>query len=739
MIGTPEQSPGPDGSATATQASGGFNLRSYAHVLLKRKWLVLGVLGLVMVSAALVTFRQTRIYEARASVIVDVSAPQVLGNVREVVDLGTGNYWMSRDYLASQKVIIASREVSLKVVDALKLQDDAAFWLPAPFTPGRTRHEAASRLMSSIQVAAPKENRILEIYVRHADPDTAARLCNAVADAYFEFNLEHKLGSTRNAVRWLADQLDDLKKELNQAELALYQFKRDNDVLSVSVEDKQNLLTRQIEKLNDHLTEMRVKRLELLAKRRQVQAARNADPLHESAAPLYETPIITEIKRSHIEEQRKLAELRERYLDHHPLVRAQKAKVDLSLSNLRREIDNVLAATESKYNEVADAEKHLAGALATAKHEAMALNLKQIDYNRLKRGQENTEKLYGLVLSRLKESDLSAQLRVSNVRTLDRATKPWIPIRPNVRGNLLLALLLGLAGGLGLAFFVEALDVTVKSQQDIEAISGLPFLGILPSIEEKTSSGKRGNNGVTDPTKDLYLHLHPKSSVAECARSIRTNLMFMSPERPLRTLMVTSPGPREGKTTTAISLAIAMAQAGQRVLLIDTDLRRPRVHRAFGLTSEVGITSLLLGEGSLDRVVKTTVVPNLWVLPCGPLPPNPAEILDTETFRVLLDGMQSHYDRIVLDSPPVIAVTDAAVLGARVDGVVVVAKSSHTAREGLRRTVRVLKDVGARLLGCILNDLDLTERSYGQYYYYYYRRYGYSSRDGEAPASESGT
>ncbi|HEY3359217.1 MAG TPA: polysaccharide biosynthesis tyrosine autokinase [Polyangia bacterium] len=734
-----------DGQSSEAQVQGGppeaspsLNLRRYWQILLKRKWMVLGVTAIVMAGAAVTTYRQVRIYQARISVLVDMSAPQVLGGkVGEVVDMGAGSYWMSRDYLSSQRDIIQSREVAGRVVDELKLMELPEFWKPGPFVPGRSRDEAIGRVMAAVRAVMPKDNRIIEIYVEHADPGMAARLANGVADTYLGFNLDYKLGSTKDAVRWLADQLDDLKKELTQAELALHNFKKQNNVLSVPMEDKQNLLTKQIEKFNDSLTAVRMKRMELVARQRQILAARNQDPLKDSAILLTESPVASDLKKTYADEHRKLMELKARYLENHPLVRAQQAKLDTVLADLRREIDNALAANQGRFNEAADAEKQLAAAFEAAKKEALDLNLRQIDYNRLKRGQENTEKLYGLVLTRLKETDLSANLRVSNMRILDRALTPGAPIRPDVRKIMLMALVLALFAGIGLAVLIEVLDATVKTQEEVEALTGVPFLGILPSIEEEHAAGITArSNGTVDPRKDLFLHTNPKSSVAECARSIRTNLLFMSPERPLKTLVVTSAGPREGKTTTAISLAIAMAQGGQRVLLIDTDLRRPRIHRSFGVTGETGLTAVLLGHTELGAAIKTTDVPNLYVLPCGPLPPNPAELLHTERFGALMQQMQQRYDRVIFDSPPVIAVTDAAVLGARVDGVVMVVKAGQTAREGLRRSVRVLADVSARVLGTVLNDLDVNNRAYGQYYYYYYRRYGGYHAGSEA-ASES--
>jgi polysaccharide biosynthesis transport protein len=711
------------------------SIRRYWHILLKRRWLILGVVAVVVTGAAVVTFRQTRIYQARVSLIVDVAAPQVLGTtVREVVDLGASNYWMSRDYLASQSDIIKSRDLALRVVDQLNLMDVREFWPPGLPRSARTKDAAADRIMASIQVTNPRENRIIEVYVAHWDPQMAARLCNGVAEAYLAFNLDHKHGSAKDAVKWLSDQLDDLRKELNQSELALHEFKKQNNVLSVPMEDKANLLTKRIDKLSDHVTEIQMKRVELGAKRKQMLALRSEDPLKaDSSAVMNETPMMAELRKGYAEEYRKLIDLKTRYLENHPLVRAQQGKLDASLQHLRREIDNSLQVNEARYSAVVDAERNLASAVEVAKKEALDLNLRQIDYNRLRRHQENTEKLYGVVLSRMKESDLSANLRTSNIRLLDRATIPKAPVSPRVQINLLLALAFGLLAGILLAVLIESLDTTVKSQAEVEAISGLPFLGILPSIQQAQNFIRQGN-GVVDPRKDLYLHTNPKSAVAECARSIRTNLLFMAPDRPLTSLVVTSPGPREGKTTTAISMAIAMAQGGERVLLVDTDLRRPRVHRTFGVSGEVGFTAVMLGQSSLTDAVKTTEVPNLYVLPCGKQPPNPAELLNTVRFGALLDEMRAHYDRIILDSPPVVAVTDAAVLGARADGVLVVVKALQTAREGLRHTVRVLGDVGAHVLGCVLNDLDLENRTYGQYYYYYTQRYGYGYHETEKPA-----
>jgi capsular exopolysaccharide synthesis family protein len=276
-------------------------------------------------------------------------------------------------------------------------------------------------------------------------------------------------------------------------------------------------------------------------------------------------------------------------------------------------------------------------------------------------------------------------------------------------------------GGLGLAFVIEKLDSTFKGQEDVERVLGLAFLGIVPSITDAALPSNPPEKASI--ARDLFVHTHPKSSVAECCRSIRTNLLFMSPDHPLRRILVTSAGPQDGKTTTAVSLGIAMAQSGNRVLLIDSDMRRPRLHRAFGVANELGLSTAVVGEAKIDDCIKRTEVPNLFVLPCGPVPPNPAEMLHADRFHEIIDALASKYDRLIFDSPPLGAVADAAVLSTHVDGTLIVLKAGKTTFEVARRAVATLQSVKAPLAGAILNDLDLESREYGYYYYYYHHGY----------------
>lgn len=707
-------------------------LRQYLQVLLKRKWLILMVTVLVIGAAALWTFSRTRIYRAKATLLISQRAPQVLGKeVSEVVEMSSGSFWRNKEHMLTQERVLRSMTLARRVARSLNLARDKSFWGAAFAQPDkkRTVEDAAKRLRALVRASRVRGANILQVAVDHESPKMAARLANAMTKEYMQQNLEYKLSSTVGAVKWLSDQLDDLKKELEKAELALYEFKKKNNVISVSFEDKQSLLRRRGEALNEALTQLQIKRMSLEARRREIQAAvakANGDVLKLAANPVMASNAVQRLKRRYMEQRTKYESLRERYLDAHPLVRQAKIRVSRSRTDLQREIKNALSAAKAEYREAVTNEKKLAGALQAAKDDALSINRREVVYRRLKRNQEHTAKLYQLVLTRLKESDLSSQLRVSNIRQLDRAQAPLVPVSPRIKLNLLLGTVLGLLLGIGLAFLVDLLDTTIKSQDEVEAISGLMLLGRIPRIPgtHPKRSGKRPD---PKPEFDLIVHRDPKSAIAEACRSIRTNLLFASPDRALRTILVTSPGPREGKTTTAASLAITMAQSGGRVLLIDTDMRRPRVHRIFGVPGGEGVTSVLLGDSALADVVKTTDVPNLFALPCGPLPPNPAELCLTESFKKLVAEAGHQFDRVVLDSPPVMVVTDAVVLSTLVDGVVVVARGAQTARIALRDTVRQVSDVGARHLGVVLNDMDQQRRGYG---YYRYRRYGGYGRYG---------
>lgn len=704
---------------------GSQSYRRLLGILAKRWWVIAVTFIAIVTGTSIYLARTPRQYEARASIVIDSATPQVLGGqFRDVIDVEMGSWWSAREYIQTQYNVIRSEALADEVARRLERSGQLA---KLGVGTGEAGQKAAAQLvLDSVQVDPLKESRVVNIVIRATNPEVATLLANSTAETYIDQNLERRLSRTRGAATWLGDQLLDLKRQLETSEMALYEFKHQNNILSVSLEDSRNILSHDVQRLSDALSEAKAKRIQLAARRKVLGAMRTGDPLNEPDPDLRENPVLQKLKESYVDQTAKLLEYRGKYGDKYPLLVSQEARLEATKNELRHEAELSLKALQAQFDLSVETERSLGAELESTKQAALALNKKQIDYDRLKRSADSNAKLYDLVLGRLKESDLAGKLGENNVRMLDRARLPSAPASPNVPEALGLAVLLGLAFGVGLAFGFDYLDNTVKSQEDIEVAAGVPFLGLIPKIS--LEDGQSADN------VPLHIVEHSKSTVAECCRAIRTNLLFMSPDRPLCSFLITSSGPQEGKSTTSINLGVTMAQSGSRVLLVDTDLRRPRLHRAFGVSAERGMSTLILGESNIDDVVKATQVPNLWVIPSGPLPPNPAELLHAARFREVMAELRKRYDRIIFDSPPLGAVTDAAVLSTTVDGVVLVAKSARTTRDMLGRTTRQLADVKAKILGCVLNDVDLSRREYGyNYYYYYYHRYGYYYAEQEKP------
>jgi capsular exopolysaccharide synthesis family protein len=714
-----------------------LDLHGLTRVLLRRRWLVIPFFVATVLVTTAVTLRQTKIYDATTTIIIDLTAPRVLDKdqVQDVVDSGPGGYWFSREYYETQYRVIASRAVARRVADRLQLGSNASFLGvlgerdPATQERAMGGKDPVKILQRNLKVEPVKDSRIVRIRYEDPDPQLAASIANSFAESYIAENLAVKSTTTQSASDWLEEQLVGLEKKLNQSSKELFDFKKSHDIVAASWEDRQSMVSQRLTAINDALTKARVRRAELQARNDGINVASSVigpdEPDLERLGALGQSDGMQALKGRYLEARSECADLRVKYLDDHPKIEACGKKLSLARQALSEEISGALSAARKEFEEVTKTERNLASLLEQTKADSFALNQFERDYLELKRSYDNNQRLYELVLKRLKDTSVAGMLQVSNVRILDRARSSGIPLRPDPKKNGALALLIGLLGGIALAFVAEYLDTSITSQEQVEEKLGLAFLGIIPSIP----SNKDGT------PQDLIVQSQPKSAVAECLRAVRTNLLFMSPEKPLKTILVTSSGPQEGKTTTATSLAVTMTASGNRVLLVDADMRRPRVHRIFGLSNDKGLSSLILGDGTLRELVQDTHIPNLSVLPCGPVPPNPAELLHTASFRRVLLEMAASFDRVIIDSPPIGVVADAVVVSTQVDGCLIVLKAGRTSRDVARHAVKQLRDVNAPLFGAVLNDLDLEDQKYGQYSYYY--RYGYYYGDSKRNSSES--
>lgn len=703
---------------------------------LRKQWpLAVAILGLVVGTVAFLTLGMTPVYQATATILFDPNVPRPLGDqVQTVVATDGSSHLNNKEYYRTQMWMIRSTRVLTEVVQKLNLVKDPYFLKKLNREDETATVEAVAEILDEhLEVEQIRDSRLVVVKYRDVDPERARRVLTALVDTYVQKNLDDIFESATTAADWLRSQLDGLWRDLESSEMALHEYKKRKNILSVSMDDQSNMLRQEMQQLNQVLTQLRARREHISARVETLNRLVTTDTSTFPALELIESPVLQKLREAHVIADQALQSLMEQGKgENHPEVRSARAARDTTLAALVSEVQNIQKA----YNSELDAlNAEIAGVEALyrqAEQRALDLNLLEIEHNRLLRAKEKNEKLFSLVVERSKETDLTRMLKVNNIRVVDRPQLPKKPIRPNVPLNLAGGLIGGVILGFAAALGRERLDRTVKAPEDIEQQLRQPFLGILPQVEDTKSASKRGRRRsrsdegrAASSAPELITHLRPTSGIAEAARAIRTNVTFMSPDKPHRTVLVTSSAPAEGKTMVTCLLAVAMAQAGQKVLILDCDLRRPRVHRVFGMGNDVGVTSTLIGPADVLGAIRETPVENLSVLTAGPLPPNPAELLHSEAFSRLLEKLRGSFDRIIIDSPPVVPVTDAAVLSTKCDGAILVVRASKTSRELARRGVEILKNVGGRIVGVVLNAVDLESNQYG-----YYQRYSYYGKDG---------
>lgn len=715
----------------------GPSLTEYLRTIMKHKWIALLVFFTVLFSVTAYTLRQPRIYESIATLEIDSQKTNVLSGIQDVYEIGEYGYWDSKQYLETQYKIIQSRAIATLVVEKLHLDRDLVFLGLSQIEDEKLlttlieRADPAGIIMGNLKVEPVSESRLVRLRYQSTDPEQGTLIVNQIAKTYIEQNLERKLVSTRQATEWLAEQVETLKKKLEESERALYDFKRDNDIIDTDMDEKISITGRRLVSVSDAYAVAETELIRAKSRYDSLMTVVNQVPdLADIASmPALSNDLVKELKLQYMRLQARMNELLEKYKENHPQIQTVKAEMERTLASLNRELKSILEGAKADYQAAQLTAEALKKELESAKAQARTLSLKQVEHNRLTRDQESSQKIYEQVLVRMKEVDLSALLKVNNIRILEEAQQPRSPVRPRVYFNLTIGFIVASLLTLISAMLTEMLDKTMKNADDIQRLLKVPLLGIIPKV--KVDDELRRPDGSIGNAADLYSFLRPKSSVAECCRTVRTNIAFMSPERAVNKLLVTSASPREGKTMIAANLGITLSKAGRRVLIVDTDMRRPRIHKAFGMINDYGLSNIIMGTMTIEQAVRTTPIENLDVLTCGPIPPNPAELIGSERFLQILHELGERYDRVLLDSPPVIAVADAMILSNYVDGVVVVVRFGKTLRDVAIQAVKQLRDVNANVLGAVINELDLDNKEYGHYYYYYYHRYGYYYQEKE--------
>jgi succinoglycan biosynthesis transport protein ExoP len=728
------------------------HLMDYVRKVYRHRWLALTTFAVIVISAAVSTFSTTPIYEGRVQLQLDPETPNVM-SFKDAME-PTFAYGYEEYYYQTQYTILKSRGLARRTLDAANLWDSPEFgggtaqakWsfslsgavrsavravIGLFYSPSKppARPDAAETARQSgiidaflgrLTVAPIRNSRLVDVRVVSSSPEMAASMANALAKVYIAQNLEYKFFATKEAANWLSEQLGTERKKLEESELALQRYREKGD--AVSLEDRQNIVVQRLTDLNAAYTKARTDRFEKEALYNQLSSLQNDRKALDSFPAILSNSFIQQLKSQLADLQRQHAQMADRLGEKHPDMIKQNVAIQSTEAKLDGEIAKVVQSVKNEFLSAQAQERSLADALNAQKTDALSLNRTGIEYGVLRREAESNKQMYELLMQRAKETGISGELKASNIRIVDSAEIPRSPIQPNKPRDLSLGLLAGLLGGIGLALFMEYIDNRVKNPDEIKNVLGLSFLGLVPALRDKDLEGGRS---------PLLTEALPQS-FAESFRTVRTNVLFSSAEPGSRSVLVTSTQPQEGKTIVAANLALALAQTGQRVLLVDGDMRKPRQHELFNTTQDPGLSSLLVGKAKANDAVRKASVSNLWVMPAGPNPPNPAELLGSQRFKDLLRTLGQHFDWILIDSPPVMAVTDASVIGHLTTGVLFVIGSEQVARNTVRSAVEQLQSSKSTILGAVLNRVNVRKNPYYYAHYYKHEYAGYYTAEKKA-------
>lgn len=706
--------------AEAEPAGGELSLAAYWSVLLKRRWAVLTAMIVLTTVAAVVTVRTIPIYRATARVELEAEAPlvQSLNAVYQKAEADDA-------FLQTQIQVLRSDKLAWRTVEELRLAETPEF---SAFraTPGSAAEKRKLALIDAfrnrLRVQLVPRTRMLLVGFESSDPRLAAQAATALVNNYVDYNFREKYDATRQVSGFMEQQLDELKAKVEKSQQALVEYERQHEIVNTS--EKQNVLEQMLSDVSRDLTTAESERIQKESLYRQVAARR------VSIAALARSDLLQKLEEKAAELRGQYTEVSAQYGPKFPrALRLQRQMAEYD-AQIGREQSRVIERLHNDYQAAVSREKLAAQAFARQKEQLGKLNQLLVQHNILQRDFESNQQLYQSLLQRLKDATVSAGLRSTNIHVVDSALPPAVPVRPRKALNIGLGLLAGVVLGVMAAFVQEGLDCSVNSADQIETLLFAPALAVIPLDRaarpaRALSARWPGHPAASRHRGEVALTVcrRPKSVLAESYRALRTAVLLSSAPRAPRSVLVTSAHMGEGKTVTALNLAQALAQRKGPVLIVDCDLRKGGVARALGLSAEKGISTVLTGADALeDALQQYAPQPSLWVLPCGPVPPNPAELLASDRMAELWKELSGRYEHLVIDSPPVLLVTDATILSTLADGVVLVAESGKTPRGALLRTRRILDDAGARILGVALNKLD---QRHGGYYDYGYYRYGY--------------
>jgi succinoglycan biosynthesis transport protein ExoP len=714
------------------------HLYDYLLILRKHQWLILSFMLAVVTIVAIATFRMQPVYIATARLEIDPEKSGILPfQGPEAYDY----FADGENYIETQSRVLTSETLALQTIRNSGLSSRPEFASPSGPSEAvatgtlanQKRPPELAEFLGSLSVRRVPSSRLMDVSFESTDPLLASKIVNAHIENFIEQNFRSRYEATSQASSWLAGQLDELKIKVQKSEDSRIAYERQNQIWTL--DDKENITTQRLSEVNKELTEaisarMKKESLFTFAKEGNIDAV----------PQMQNNPFLSDLMKKRNELNGEYNDQISQYGPNFPRVLRLQAQVKELDANIGKEKQNALNALESDYREARQLEARLVDELDQRKAEANAMAEKLVEYNIIKREAESYKTLYDGLLTKLKEANIAVGLKSTNIRLVDPAMIPSTPARPAKARNLALAFLVGLVGGVGLALLREYLDNTVKSPDDVETLSRLPSLAVVPQFAGSNGNGKRSRffhgglaatNGHDKRIELVAQHL-PKSQMSEAFRALRTSILLSQADHPPQVILVTSALPREGKTTAAANLAVTLAQLGDKTVLVDADLRKPGVGRLLNLTGGkyAGLSSYLAGVSSLDLVtVPHPSIPNLAAIPTGPLPPNPADLLSSHKLTEAIAELRTKYKFIVIDSPPIMAATDAVILSVQTDGVLLVVRSGETPKEAFTRTRDLLATVKCHVLGVVLNAVDSTAPDYYYSYRYYPYSYGYGPQE----------